>query len=146
MSPDEALVEPERRQWAEYQRLCAGRRLFQPLERQGFSPKESVERFERRLRGLPRFFQMKREMAQRLAELRAKRDRGEITREKFEFERARREMEFQKLIERNFPPGYIPGNLENELSNARCALARARWEYLIWLRTGRVPGRLHQKP
>src|SRR4030095_13280944 len=112
MSYREAMLEAERRQLLEYQRLCAVGRLFQPLERKGFSPEESVKRFERRLRGLPRVFQMKREMAQGLADLRAKRDSREITRDKFEFERARREMEFQQMIEREFSPGYILGTEE----------------------------------
>jgi len=140
------MLEAERRQALEYERVCAGVRLFQPLERRGFSPEENVKRFERRLSGLPRVFQMKREMAQALMDLRAKRDRGEITRDKFEFERARREMEFQKIIEREFSPGYILGTLEGELANARCGLAKARWELLVATRTGRVPGRLQHKP
>ena len=39
-----------------------------------------------------------------------------------------------------FPPGYALGSLDSELATARCALSKARWQFMVWQRSGRIPG------
>jgi hypothetical protein len=53
-------------------------------------------------------------------------------------ERARRGL----LVAHGFPPQYALSTQDSELANARCELSKARWEFMIAMRTGRVPGRL----
>jgi hypothetical protein len=125
----QAVEEAERRQHEEYVRDCTGQDMIQVLERQALSPLERVQRAERVLHLMPAVFQLKRQGEARVrahmmspAELSA--------------------MLSDLLVRMGFPRGYALGREADELARARCALSKARWEFLVFQRTGRIPGRL----
>jgi hypothetical protein len=125
----QAMEETERRQYEEYVRDCAGLRMIEALEREELSPLERVQRAERILRVMPAVFRMKREGEARV--------------------KARRMSSSQLgamlsdlLTRMGFPGGYALGSEADELARARCALSKARWEFMVFQRTGRIPGRL----
>ena len=49
---------------------------------------------------------------------------------------------FPEVSEFPFPPGYAVGTVAQEVARTRCELSRARWELMVFDRTGRVPGRV----
>jgi hypothetical protein len=119
--------------------------MLESLERRGGSAAERVERFERRLRGIPKLFEMKRLADERRAQLNQQHARGEIAREELELERARLQSDLRTQIEAEFPQGYVLGSEQEELANARCALSRARWEAVRSARTGTARRRLRPR-
>jgi hypothetical protein len=125
----EAMEQTERKQYEEYQRDCAGRHILKTLERRPLSPRERVRRLERKLAGIPRLFELYRDLQARVR-------RGAISRRTFA--RARRDL----LIAFGFPPQYGLTTEQSELANVRCELSQARWEFMVAMRTGRAPGRL----
>jgi hypothetical protein len=125
----EAMEETERKQYEEYQRDCSGRRILQTLERESLSPLERVRRLERKLAGIPHMF----ELYHKLQDLLRRRAISPVR-----FESARRGL----LVAHGFPPQYALSTQDSELANARCELSKARWEFMVAMRTGRVPGRL----
>lgn len=125
----EAMEQTERKQYEEYRRNCAGRSILKTLERASISPLERVRRLERKLAGIPRLFELYRELQARVR-------RGAMTRRTFA--KARRGL----LIAFGFSPQYGLSTQENELANVRCELSQARWEFMVAMRTGRAPGRL----
>jgi hypothetical protein len=125
----QAIEETERRQHQEYLRDCAGQEMIQVLERQALSPLERVQRAERVLRVMPAVFRMKRE-----GEARVRAHRMSFA----EFNATLSDL----LVRMGFPRGYALGSEADELARARCALSKARWEFLVFQRTGRIPGRL----
>src|SRR5262245_2496660 len=125
----EAMEQTERKQYEEYQRDCAGRNILKTLSRESLSPLERVRRMERKLAGIPRLFELYRDLQARVR-------RGAMR--PWTFARARRDL----LIAFGFSPQYGLSTEANELANARCELSQARWEFMVAMRTGRAPGRL----
>ena len=125
----QAMEETERRQHEEYLRDCSGQEMIQVLERQALSPLERVQRAERVLRVMPAVFRMKREGEARVKAHRMSPD--ELSTQLSDL-----------LVRMGFPRGYALGSEADELARARCALSKARWEFLVFQRTGRIPGRL----
>jgi hypothetical protein len=129
----EATEKTERGSYEEYVRDCAGITILERLERQAVSPLERVRGLERRLRVIPRLFEMRREInhdadpARRQARLR-------------QFQEEQVEGDFPK-----FPRGYALSSEEGELATARCELSKARWEFVRFMRQGRVPGSLWRR-
>jgi hypothetical protein len=126
----EAMEQTERGSYEEYRRDCAGITTLERLERQAVSPLERVRGLERRLRVIPYLFEMRREInqdtdpARRQARLR-------------QFQAERVEGDFPQ-----FPRGYALSSEEDELARAQCELSKARWEFIRFMRQGRVPGSL----
>ena len=46
----------------------------------------------------------------------------------------------EKIIEPEFGQDYALGSLETELKRTQCQLSKARWEFMVFVRTGRLPG------
>jgi hypothetical protein len=127
----EAMEVTERGLYNEYVRDCAGiRRTLKRLERRSLSPLERVRRFERRVRGLPRVFELKRTLEERI-------------REDPSNPKHRRDYQenYRALVEREFGAGYVLSYEDVELARARCELSKARWEFFAFRRHGTIPGR-----
>jgi hypothetical protein len=123
----EALEETERRQREEYERDCQGIRLLKTLERVALSPLERVRRAEQVLKLVPDLFRLKRILAERVRS-------GKMPPAQASAVMA------GNLRRLGFPAGYALLNEPYELARARCALSKARWEFMAWQRTGRIPG------
>lgn len=121
----EAMEETERKLFDEYTRACAGVRLLERLERTPMSLREQVRFWERVIDWLPRIFRLKHLLDQRV--------------------RARRMTQVEAdsslawQLRHVFPPGYALTTLESELAKARCALAKARWQFFAQQHRGTVP-------
>jgi hypothetical protein len=121
----EAMETTEQGLYEEYQRDCAGVSVLERLERTELSPREKVQRFERRVRRLPDVIKAREgikeqtDPSSRQAKLR-------------EFDETNIEPEFGK--------DYALGSLEDELARAQCQLSKARWEFIVFSRRGRIPG------
>jgi hypothetical protein len=140
----EAQEAYDRKLMDDYARDCAGRRLFERLERDPGTAETRVRRFERRLAEVvPRLFSIKRAHDARMAVLKRELASGAVSRESFERQRANMARTLRIQIDDEYGPGYALGTEQEELANARCALSKARWELRTRQRTGRVPGRLH---
>jgi hypothetical protein len=125
----EALEQTERRQQEEYERDCRGINLPETLERIELSPLERVQRAERVLRFLPELFRLKRDAAERVRAGRMPRREADALTDGY-------------LRRMGYPAGYALSSEPDELARARCALSKARWEFMVYQGTGRVPGRL----
>lgn len=129
----EAMEQTERGSYEEYMRDCAGITILERLERQAVSPLERVRGLERRLRVIPHLFEMRRVINQDTDPAR----------------RQARLMQFQaETVEGDFPKfprGYALGSEEDELARAQCELSKARWEFIRFMRQGRVPGSLWRR-
>ena len=121
----EAIELIERRAYEEYSRACAGVNVIQWLRRQPLSLDEEVVFWERVINWLPRVFRLK-QAAERLAR------EGRIT-----IQEAHAEV--QRAVERVFPAGYALGSLADELSRAKCALSKVRWQQAARQNRGRIP-------
>jgi hypothetical protein len=134
----EALEETERKQREEYQRDCANVRVLQTLERESLTPAKRVRRLERKLAAMPKIVlghKLKRELF-------ARRRAGRLSDAQLRAALMGVLHAFPEVSEFPFPSGYAVGSVADEVAKARCELSRARWEFLVWNRTGRVPGRL----
>jgi hypothetical protein len=136
----EALEETERRQREEYERDCQGIRVLETLERVALSPLERVRRAEQVLKLVPDVFRLKRILAERVRSGRMPPAQASA-------------VMAGNLRRLGFPAGYALLNEPHELARARCALSKARWEFMAWQRTGRIPrerrllhGRLGEPP
>jgi hypothetical protein len=126
----EAMEVTERGLYEEYIRNCAGIRVLERLSREEISPLERVRGLERRLRVIPRLFELKREIEQQ--------ENVAIRQQLLRyFQENVVEGEFPR-----FPRGYALSSEENELAIAQCELSTARWEFFVLTRRGRIPGRL----
>jgi hypothetical protein len=123
----EALEETERRQREEYERDCQGIDLLKTLERVALSPLERVRRAEQVLKLVPDLFRLKRILAERVRSGRMPPAQASA-------------VMAGNLRRLGFPAGYALLNEPDELARARCALSKARWEFMAWQRTGRIPG------
>jgi len=125
----EALEETERRQREDYERDCQGIRLLETLESVALSPLERVRRAEQVLKLVPDLFRLKQILAERVRS-------GKMPPAQASAVMA------GNLRRLGFPAGYALLNEPYELARARCALSKARWDFMIYQRTGRIPGRL----
>jgi hypothetical protein len=123
----EALEESERRQREEYERDCQGIRLLQTLERVALSPLERVRHAEQVLKLVPDLFRLKRILAERVRSGRMPPAQATA-------------VMAGNLRRLGFPAGYALLSEPHELARARCVLSKARWEFMAWQRTGRIPG------
>ena len=121
----EAMEAAERQAFQDYSRDCAGIRLLEWLRREPLTLAQEVEFWERVLRWLPRIFEMKRLIDERVRAGRMTADEGHMV--------------MRTNIERVFPPGYALGSLESEIARARCALSKARWRLIAQQHRGRAP-------
>jgi len=134
----EALEETERKQREEYERDCANIRMLKTLERQSLSPGERVRMLERKLAAMPRIVQG----YKLIEDLRWRRLTGKLSDAQFRAAIQGVLHAFPEVAQFPFPPGYAVESVADEVARVRCQLSRARWEFLVWNRTGRIPGRL----
>jgi hypothetical protein len=134
----EALEETERKQREEYLRDCANVTVLQTLERQSRTPGERVRYLEQKLAAMPRIVRGH----ELLKELRTKLITGRFTQAQFRAGVISLQHAIPELARFPFPSGYGVGSLADETARAQCELSRARWEFMVWNRTRRIPGRL----
>jgi hypothetical protein len=126
--PDEGTVERvARAQRDAALRECAGLRMLEWLDR--FSPAERVVHWEKVLRLLPRLFELKAEIARRVAARTLTREQGAA-------------MLAETMAKMGYPRGYVLGSEAEEMARARCRLAKARWEFCAATCYGTVGRRL----
>jgi hypothetical protein len=138
LSYREAMEEVERSQIREIARDCANANVLQTLEREARTPAERVVRLERKVAAMPRIVQGH----GLVRELIARRRAGRLSDTQLRAALMGVLHAFPEVREFPFPRGYAVGSVADEVAKARCELSRARWELLVWNRTGRVPGRL----
>jgi hypothetical protein len=134
----EAAEEAEKRQMQEMARACANVDVLQTLERTARTPVERVRRLERKIAAMPRIVRGH----ALIRELIARRQAGRLSHTHFRAALTEVLRAFPEVMEFPFPSGYAVGSVADEVAKTRCELSRARWELLVWNRTGRVPGRL----
>ena len=134
----EAVEEAEKRQIREMARDCANVNVLQTLEREARTPAERVRRLERKVAAMPRIVQGHALIRQLIARRRA----GRLSDAQLRAALMGVLHAFPEVGEFPFPSGYAVGSVADEMAKARCELSRARWELLVWNRTGGVPGRL----
>jgi hypothetical protein len=134
----EALEETERKQREEYLRDCANVRVLQTLEREARTPSERARWLERKVAAMPNIVQGH----ALIRDLIARRRAGRLSDVQFRSAIVAVLNAFPEVREFPFPRGYVVGSVADETARARCELSRARWEFLVWNRTGKVPGRL----
>ena len=134
----EAMEEMERKLMADMARDCANVDVLQTLERVARSPAERVTWLERKISSMPRILEGHR----LLRELFARRRAGRLNNVQLRAALMGLLHAFPEISEFPLPPGYAAGTVDEEVARARCELSRARWELMIFDRTGRVPGRL----
>jgi hypothetical protein len=122
----EAVEQTERKFFDEYTRACAGVRVLQMLRREAMSPAEQVHFWEKVIDWLPKIFEIKRLLEEKVRA-------GQMS-------HADADANLSSQMRHVFPPGYALRSLDSELAAARCALSKARWQFMVWQRTGRIPG------
>lgn len=122
----EAVEQTERKFFDEYTRACAGVRVLQMLRREAMSPAEEVHFWEKVIDWLPKIFELKRKLDEK------------VRAHEMSPTDAAANLAWQ--MRHVFPPGYALRSLDSELAAARCALSKARWQFMVWQRTGRIPG------
>jgi hypothetical protein len=159
----EAMESTERGLYEEYRRDCAGVDVPRRLERAGvFSPREEVERLERKVKLLPRILADREEKEKKITmslsaisnRLKGQSVWGPLGRPDFvEPSEQEKEAEEQLRLRRDlhrwdeaviwpkFGRDYVLGSIGDELAKARCELSRARWEHWRYMRTGRLSER-----
>jgi hypothetical protein len=128
----------ERRLMAEMGRDCANVNVLQTLEREARTPADQVRWLERKVAAMPRIVQGH----ALLRDLFARRRAGRLSDAQLQAALMGAVHAFPEIMEFPFPRGYAVGTVADEAARARCELSRARWELLVFDRTGRVPGRL----
>jgi Lysine-specific metallo-endopeptidase len=116
----------ERKLFEDYTRACAGVNLLKVLRREPMSPLEEVRFWEKVIDWLPKIFELKRLLEEKV-------HAGQMS-------RADADANLSSQMRHVFPPRYALSKLETELATARCALSKARWQFMVWQRTGRIPG------
>jgi hypothetical protein len=101
----------------DYTRACAGIDVLKVLRREPSSPADPILFWEKVITWLPKLFQIKRDYEQLVREGR----------------RTRAEMDeiLRRDISKVYPPDYVLGTEQAELTMARCALAKARWRLQV---------------
>lgn len=122
----QAMEQTEQGAYEEYVRTCHGVTVTENVDRTANTPLERVQILERVLAELPAVFRLK---AQLDARVRARTlAQAEATRQVTE--------RFQRL---GYHPTYLPGTEAAELAKTRCALARARWDFMAYQHRGSYP-------
>lgn len=122
----QAMEQTEQGAYEEYVRNCNGVTVTEHVDRSANSPRERVQILERVLGELPAVFRFKTELDGRV---RARSiTQGEATRQLTE--------RFQQL---GYHPTYVPGTEAAELAKTRCALSRARWDFMAYEHRGSHP-------
>ena len=122
----EAIDQTERKLFEEYNRACAGVSLLKVLRREAMSPLQEVHFWEKVIDWLPKIFEIKRLLEEKVRA--------------HQMLRADADADLARQMRHVFPPGYALSRLDTELAAARCALSKARWQFMVWQRTGRIPG------
>jgi hypothetical protein len=138
LSYREAVEEAERRQIQEIARDCTNVDVLQTLERETRTPAERVTWLERKVAAMPRIVQGHAFIRDLIARRRA----GRLSDAQLRAALMGVLHAFPEVREFPFPRGYAVGSAAAEVAKARCELSRARWDLMVWNRTGRVPGRL----
>ncbi len=136
----EALEETERKQREEYLRDCADVTVLETLERQSLTPGERVRHLERKLAAMPRIVRG----YELITDLRTRRLTGRLSPAQFRAAISGVLHAFPELGQFPFPRGYAVRSVGDETAIVKCQLSRARWEFMVWNRTRRIPGRLGQ--
>ena len=134
----EAMEAMERRLMAEMARDCANVNVLQTLERVARTPAQRVTWLERKIAAMPRIIEGHRLLRELIARYRA----GRLTDDQLRAAGMGLLHAFPEINEFPFPPGYAVGTVAQETARTRCELSRARWELMVFDRTGRIPGRL----
>jgi hypothetical protein len=137
----EAVEAMERRLMADMGRDCANVSVLQTLERVARTPAERVTWLERKVAAMPRLIEGHRFLREMTARFRA----GRLTQAQLHAARMGVLHAFPEISEFPLPRGYALGTVDQEVARTRCELSRARWELMVFDRTGRVPGRLLSK-
>jgi len=111
----EAMEITERGLRSEYTKACAGVHLLKPPPKEPKDLRERVIFWERVVAWLPKMFKLKEDLAQRVR-------LGKLSRAE-----AREQLDVQ--LQKVFAPNYVLWMEEGEMAKARCALAKARWEF-----------------
>jgi len=134
----EAVEAMERRVMSDMARDCANVDVLQTLERVARTPAQRVTWLERKVAAMPRIVEGNRLLRELIARYRA----GRLTDAQLRAAGTGLLHAFPEINEFPFPPGYAVGTVDQEVARTRCELSRARWELMVFNRTGRVPGRL----
>lgn len=122
----QAMEQTEQGAYEEYVRTCRGVTVTEHVDRTANTPRERVQILERVLAELPAVFRFKAELDGRV---RARSiTQAEATRQLTE--------RFQRL---GYHPTYVPGTEAAELAKTRCALSRARWDFMAFQHRGSYP-------
>jgi hypothetical protein len=122
----EAMEQTEQGAYEEYVRTCQGVTVTEHVDRSANSPRERVQILERVLAELPGVFRFKRDLDTRVTA--RSMTQAEATRQLTE--------KFQQL---GYHPTYVPGTEAAELAKTRCALSRARWDFMAYQHRGSHP-------
>ena len=88
--------------------------------REPMSPLEEVRFWEKVIDWLPKIFEIKRLLEEKVRA-------GQMS-------RADADANLASQMRHVFPPGYALSKLDTELAAARCALSKARWQFMVWQR------------
>ncbi len=122
----QAMEQTERALFDEFTRACGGVRTLEVLRRNGTSLLERVRFWEKVVGWLPKIFELKRLLDERVRA-------GRMT-------RAEADATLARQMRHVFPSGYALGTEETELAKAHCALAKARWQFFAQQHRGTIPG------
>jgi hypothetical protein len=151
--------------YEDYRRDCAGVSVARILLKsdESFSPSERIRRLERKVKNLPKVLKERTEKTKRITMAlpviteRLKewaRVWGPLGRPKSiapseQEKKVEEQLQLsinlhlweRDVIEPVFGPNYIFGSVEEEVAKAQCELSKARWEFLTYVRTGKLPER-----
>jgi len=156
----EAMESTERGLYEEYQRDCAGVQVLRRLERpEEFSPREDVQRLERKVKNLPGILKKREEKRAKItmslpAASNRLKNRDPLGRPHFikpseQEKQAEEQLQLSRelhewdeaVIWPKFGRDYVLGSVEDELARAKCELSKAQWEHWTYLRTGKLSER-----
>jgi hypothetical protein len=110
---------------SEYAKACAGVHLLKPPPKEPKDLRERVLFWERVVAWLPKMFKLKEILAQRVRD-------GKLS-------RAEAKEQLESQLQKVFPPNYVLWIEEGEMAKARCALAKARWEFQWSMTPASIP-------
>lgn len=111
----EAMEITERGLRSEFTKSCAGVHLLRPPPKEPKDLRERVLFWERVVAWLPKMFKLRDDLAKLVR-------RGRLSRAE-----AKDQLEVQ--LQKVFPPNYVLWMEAGEMAKARCALAKARWQF-----------------
>jgi len=110
---------------SEYAKACADVHLLRPPPKEPKDLRERVVFWERVVAWLPKMFKLRDDLANLVR-------RGRLSRAE-----AKDQLEVQ--LQKVFPPNYVLWMEEGEMAKARCALAKARWEFQSSMTPASIP-------